>query len=223
MNFTHDGITITDADSRLAVQNAVAAVRKAYNPKYVTIQEIAPQAGELTRLRVTVNAPTHYLSSFEDTTPKPCSSMYVDIAVPLGYPIQALSAAYQPDHRLASPNVFKNGNACIDGWRPFVSSLESTVEKLVNDIVHNPCVSNYDSPANSALIDWHKRGVAAHEFPTMDPALLHAPERRPLPPRNAAAVNRQPSAPARRPLPPRNSTNDRPSGTPARRPLPPRR
>lgn len=193
-------VSISESDSKEALKNDYCELMKRYNPKYVSIQRIQAKSGEELHLRVTVSAPTHYLSSAGDTSPKECSSMSVDIVAYLGYPIKALSAFYPAGHYLASPNVFHSGAACIDTWIPFTSSLLTVVEKLVMDIIHNPTVTRYDSPANLSMIQWHKDGVAAGRFPTISPKFLHAPSTPALPPRSArAAVHPAPPAlPSRR-------------------------
>lgn len=192
--------SLTPEVSALALKNDYEEVLRRYNPKYVTIHRMRAKAGEAAHLRVTVNAPSHYLTAISDTTPKACDSMDVDIICYMGYPLKPVKAFYAPDHYLASPNVFRSGLACIDTWVPFTSSLVSVVDKLVHDIIHDPCVSRYDSVANHEMVRWHKDGVAAGRFPTIAPRLLNAPQQTALPPRRtpdkpAAAP---PSLPARR-------------------------
>lgn len=113
--------------------------------------------------------------------------MTVNIIAKPGYPLTALSASYSGNHYLASPNVFRSGDACIDTWVPFRSSLITVVEKLVRDMIHDPSVTRYDSMANSELEDWHKAGVASGSFPTIDPKLLYAVRLKALPPRRVKA------------------------------------
>ena len=150
-------------------------------------------------LRVTVKAPTHYLATNEDSLPKACESMSVDIICYPGYPLKSVSASYASDHYLASPNVFRSGSACIDTWIPFTSSLVTVVDKLVRDMIHDPSVTRYESMANSSMQQWHKDGVAAGRFPTISPKLLYAPEIRPLPPRKMSSkpLTMPPSLPNR--------------------------
>ena len=97
--------------------------------------------------------------------------------------LSPISAVYAKDHYLASPNVFRSGNACIDTWIPFTSSLTTVVDKLVHDMIHDPTVTRYDSMANSSVAQWHKDGVAVGRFPTIAPKLLYALEVTKLPPR----------------------------------------
>lgn len=184
-------VSITDDDSKEALKNDYQELMKRYNPKYVSIQRIQASPGEELHLRVTVFAPTHYLESSADTNPKSCSSMSVDIVAHLGYPLKGLSAFYPSNHYLASPNVFRSGAACIDSWIPYTSSLLTVVEKLVMDIIHNPNVNRYDSPANACMIEWHKAGVAAGHFPTVPPKFVHAPSTPALPPRKVRSTVRQ--------------------------------
>lgn len=176
-------VSITEEDSIEALKNDYQEIIRKYNPKYVTIQRVQAKAGEAVHLKVTVNAPSHYLTSNEDCTPKTCESMTADIICYAGYPLKAVSAIYAKDHYLASPNVFRSGNACIDTWIPFTSSLTTVVDKLVRDMIHDPSVTRYDSMANSSVSQWHKDGVSAGRFPTIQPKLLYVPEVTALPPR----------------------------------------
>lgn len=165
-------ISINDADSVEAINNDYQVLMKRYNPKFVRIERIQPRVGEAMHLRITTFAPSHYLENPKDIAPKPCNSMVAHIAVYPGYPLKAVTAYYPSDHYLASPNVFRSGNACIDGWIPMTSSLLSVADKLIMDMIHNPNVNRYESPANASLIDWHKKGVLEGRFPTVSPKLV---------------------------------------------------
>lgn len=180
-------VSITEEDSAEALKNDYQEIVRKYNPKYVTIQRVQAKAGEAMHLKVTVKAPSHYLITNEDSSPKACESMTADIICYPGYPLKSVSASYASDHYLASPNVFRSGKACIDTWIPFTSSLTTVVDKLVHDMVHDPIVTRYDSMANSSVAQWHKDGVAAGRFPTIHPKLLYAPEMTALPPRRVAS------------------------------------
>lgn len=174
-------VSITDDDSQEALKNDYEEILRKYNSKYVMIERLQAKAGEAMHLKVTVNAPSHYLTTNEDSSPKVCESMNVEIICYPGYPLKALSAMYPKDHYLASPNVFRSGNACIDTWIPFTSSLTTVVDKLVRDMIHDPGVTRYDSMANSSVSQWHKDGVSMGRFPTIQPKLLYAPEVTALP------------------------------------------
>lgn len=180
-------VSITEDDSALALQNDYREVIRKYDPKRVTFKRVQAKAGEALHLKVTVHTPSHYLTTKEDTTPKSCDSMTVDIICYPGYPLKAISAFYAADHYLASPNVFRSGNACIDTWIPFTSSLITVVDKLVRDMIHDPSVTRYDSMANSGVAQWHQDGVRSGRFPTIRPKLLYAPEMTPLPPRRTTS------------------------------------
>ncbi|MCD7738056.1 MAG: hypothetical protein LUH58_03315 [Lachnospiraceae bacterium] len=192
-------VAVTEEDSMEAMKNDYDVVSRLYNPRYVTIQRVQAGPGEAMHLKVTVRAPSHYLTSQEDTSPKACQSTSVDIVVYPGYPVIKVKAYYPGDHYLASPNVFRYGGACIDEWIPFTSSLVTVVEKLVHDMIHDPIVTRYDSMANAAMEQWHKNGVAAGRFPTIAPKLLYAPEKKALPPRGTGGVAKKTITP----LPPR--------------------
>ena len=176
-------VSITEEDSVEALKNDYQEIVRKYNPKYVTIQRVQAKVGEALHLKVTVNAPSHFLVSYEDNLPKECGSMTVDVICYPGYPLKSITAAYSKDHYLASPNVFRFGSACIDNWIPFTSSLTTVVDKLLRDMIHDPSVTRYDSMANCSIERWHKSGVASGVFPTIFPKLLYAPELTTLPPR----------------------------------------
>lgn len=176
-------VSITEEDSAEALKNDYQEIVRKYNPKYVTIQRVQAKAGEAMHLKVTGKVPSHYLANREDTSPKACESMTADIICYPGYPLKSVSASYASDYYLASPNVFRNGIACIDTWIPFTSSLTTVVDKLVRDMIHDPSVTRYESMANGSMKHWHQEGVAGGRFPTINPKLLYASEMTALPPR----------------------------------------
>lgn len=193
-------VSITNADSLEALKNDYNEIMRKYNPKYVTIERVQAVTGQALHLKVTVMAPSHFLTSTDDTSPKPCKSMQAHIICNPGYPLEKVSAYYSKNHYLASPNVFRGGGACIDHWIPFTSSLTTVVDKLVRDMIHDPCVTRYDSMANSSVSAWHKKGVEEGRFPTIDPKLLYAPEAPRLPSRRTISkpIQTPPPLPGRR-------------------------
>ncbi len=202
MNYTTtiDGQTfnLTTEDSDEAIKNDYFELKRIYNGSYVDIQRIPAGKGEALHLKVKVKAPSHYLTSEDDITPKACDSMTADIVCYNGYPIKKVSAYYAPNHYLASPNVFRSGHACIDEWIPFTSSLLTVGEKLVHDMIHDPAVTRYESMANYHMENWHKKGVSSKAFPTINPKLLYAVETSTLPPRRAVVnAGGTPSLPKR--------------------------
>ena len=166
--------TLKESESAEALKNDYDELMRTYDKRYVKIERIRAEYGEALHLRITVYARSHYLTSLFDKRPKVCESMSVEVICYPGYPLKAVTAKYDRNHYLASPNVFKSGIACIDSWRPLKSSLLTVVEKLVMDMIHNPTVTRYDSMANEALFEWHYKGSKSGEFPTVDPALLYA-------------------------------------------------
>lgn len=186
-------ISVTEEDSNEALINDYNEIMRRFNPEYVIIRKVRTRPGEALHLKVTVNAPTHYLDGPKDTKPKNCSSMTVDIICYPGYPLRAIRAYYDEHRYLASLNVFSSGSACIDQWIPMTSSLVTVTEKLVKDMTHNTEVTRRDSQANSSIIDWYDDCVAKGKFPTIEPRLLYAPEQTALPPRRT--VRRAPEAP----------------------------
>ncbi len=198
---TIDGkeVVVTSEDSVEALKNDYLQIKRMYNPQYVSIQRIQAGKGEALHLKLTVNAPSHYLTSEDDITPKACDSMIADIVCYPGYPIKGITAYYAKNHYLASPNVFRSGHACIDEWVPFTSSLITVVEKLVHDMIHDPAVNRYDSMANFHMESWHKHGVSSGAFPTIKTKLLYATDTSSLPPRRAAVnAGGTPPLPGRR-------------------------
>ncbi len=188
-----------DDDSLVALKNDYEELKRRYDPEVVVIKELTAGSGEALHLLVTVNAPSHYLSSPDDLVPKACDGMSVEVACYHGYPLVAVTARYRKNYYLASPNVFSDGSACIDEWVPYTSSLLTVVDKLVHDIIHDPVVTRYESMANRKLKNWHMDGVANGEFPTISPSLLYAPEIPDLPPRRPGGGTRNgpPPLPAR--------------------------
>lgn len=193
-------VSITEEDSCEALKNDYAEVLRRYNPRVVSISRAKAEAGEALHLKVTVNAPSHYVTNADDVSPKPCDSMTADVICRPGYPLTKVEVQYSKDRRLASPNVFTSGRACIDNWIPFTSSLLTVIDKITHDIIHDPNVSRYESPACSDLIQWHKEGVLAGIFPTIPPKALYAPERGALPPRRSKKLTAAPPPLPRRKL-----------------------
>lgn len=179
-------VSITEEDSIEALKNDYQEIVRKYDSRFVIIQRVQANTGEALHLKVTVKAPSHYLTANDDSKPKPCDSMTAEIVCYPGYPLKSVAVTYAKDHYLASPNVFRSGNACIDTWIPFTSSLTTVVDKLVRDMIHDPSVTRYDSMANSSVSEWHKDGVASGRFPTIQPKLLYASEVTALPPRRTA-------------------------------------
>lgn len=192
-------ISITEEDSVEALKNDFQEIERRYNSKYVTIRRVQAKAGEAMHLNVTVKAPSHYVTDATDVSPKTCDSMTADVICRPGYPLVKVEVRYPENRRLASPNVFTSGGACIDKWIPFTSSLITVIDKIIHDMIHDPTVSKYESPACSGLIQWHKDGVAAKRFPTIQPKLLYAPALTALPPRKVTGkpVTASPPLPGR--------------------------
>lgn len=189
-------INIADADSIEAIRNDCEALMKRYNSQFVRIERTQTQPGEALHLQITTFAPSHYLESDKDTVPKSCNSMTAHIIVYPGYPLKAVTAYYPASRYLASPNVFRSGRACIDNWIPMTSSLLSVADKMIMDMIHNPNVTRYDSPANASMIDWHKKGVLEGRFPTVSPKLVMTVAPPALPSRRSRTV--APPLPSRR-------------------------
>lgn len=160
-------ISLTEEDSIEALKNDRDALLRRYNTQRVTVRQVKAQEGEAMRFQLTLHAPTHYLTSEDDTEPKPCDEMTCTLVCMPGYPITPMKAGYAPDRHLASPNVGRSGWACIDEWKVGVSSMLTVGDKLLHDMIHDPSVTRYDSVANSDVVAWHKRGVERGAFPTI--------------------------------------------------------
>ncbi len=150
-------ISLTEEDSIEALKNDRDALLRRYNTQRVTVRQVKAQEGEAMRFQLTLHAPTHYLTSEDDTEPKPCDEMTCTLVCMPGYPITPMKAGYAPDRHLASPNVGRSGWACIDEWKVGVSSMLTVGDKLLHDMIHDPSVTRYDSVANSDVVAWHKR------------------------------------------------------------------
>jgi len=191
-------VSVSAEDSRLALKNDFDEILRNYDPNIVTIERCPTDPGESLHLKITVHAPSHYLAYESDTDPKPCDNMTAYVICYPGYPLRSIRAYYMPNYRLASPNVFSSGAACIDTWIPFTSSLVTVVEKLVHDMIHDPQVTRYDSVACNSMVIWHRSHVQTGEFPTIPPRNLYARQTTPLPPRrNRAQTNTLPPLPRR--------------------------
>ena len=57
-------VSMTEEDSAEALKNDYKEIIRKYNPMYVTIQRVQAKTGEAMHLKVTVKAPSHYLTSF---------------------------------------------------------------------------------------------------------------------------------------------------------------
>lgn len=180
-------VSITEEDSREALRNDRKEVMRRYNPKRVSVREVMAKPGEALRLEMTVHAKSHYLISSDDATPKECDSMTVTVVCFLGYPVVQVKAFYPSNHYLASLNVFRSGDACIDKWVIMESSLITVMDKLARDMIHFTEITREDSKANSSLWPWYERCKNNGEFPTIPPVELFAPEMTALPPRRAAS------------------------------------
>ena len=137
-------ISLTEEDSIEALKNDRDALLRRYNTQRVTVRQVKAQEGEAMRFQLTLHAPTHYLTSEDDTEPKPCDEMTCTLVCMPGYPITPMKAGYAPDRHLASPNVGRSGWACIDEWKVGVSSMLTVGDKLLHDMIHDPSVTRYE-------------------------------------------------------------------------------
>ncbi|MBQ7715344.1 MAG: hypothetical protein IJT70_05700 [Clostridia bacterium] len=188
---------VSDSDSVEALKNDYTILKTRYNKKYVRVTLAEAKPGEALCIALTVYAPTHYMTG--SGTPISCDEMTVYIVAYPRYPETPVIAFYPKDRILCSVNVFSSGLACIDPWKPFTSSLITVADKLLNDIIHNPVVSKYNSPANPYnLQGWHKANVEEGNFPTLDPKLLYASELPDLPRRKHTPASALPPMPPRK-------------------------
>ncbi len=168
------------SDSLMALRNDEREMLAAFNPEKVRIEPTEAPTGMMSKYKVTVNVPTHYLEDNELKNPIPTNSIVFYVEVLNGYPKTKPRVYYPSGKRLASVNVFAPDAhnrmrcaQCTDEWYPKTSSLFLLVEKTVRDIIHDPSVCRYDSMANTSLETWHKENVKNKRFPTVDPAELY--------------------------------------------------
>lgn len=86
-------ISLTEEDSIEALKNDRDALLRRYNTQRVTVRQVKAQEGEAMRFQLTLHAPTHYLTSEDDTEPKPCDEMTCTLVCMPGYPITPMKAA----------------------------------------------------------------------------------------------------------------------------------
>lgn len=144
-----------------------------------------------------VHAPTHYLESEKDTNAKDTEYITFWLDVKEGYPRSKPSVYFKPDFRLAGANTFRNGTECIDEWKYDAdhasgnSSLLTTVRKTIKDIIHDPSVARFDSPANGDMINWQKKNIDNHSFPTCSLSHVFKMD-------DGTAINEPPALPTKR-------------------------
>lgn len=138
----------------------------------VVVTRLKPQAGSICLWQFEVYAPSHYLEGEKDITPKSTDKTTFWMDIREGYPMTQPHVYYLSNRRLASANVFKNGTQCIDEWvydeehAGNNTSLVTTVRKTIKDIIHDPSVCRFDSPANGDMIAWQKGNIENYMFPT---------------------------------------------------------
>lgn len=166
-------ITLTKEDSIVALRNDYQELLSMFNPRVVLISREAAPAGAMCLLKVRVIAPTFMLQSENDVSPKSVGELTFFVKVFEGYP-QVKPLVYYPPHcRLASVNVFFNGTQCTSDWFAY-SSICTLVEKTVRDIVHDPCITRYDSMAYGGVANWQREMVKRGAFPTINLKDLYA-------------------------------------------------
>ena len=74
-------ISLTEEDSIEALKNDRDALLRRYNTQRVTVRQVKAQEGEAMRFQLTLHAPTHYLTSEDDTEPKLLHDMIHDPSV----------------------------------------------------------------------------------------------------------------------------------------------
>lgn len=159
-------------ESVLSLRNDYEEVLRFFNPKIVDIKRVSPPEGCMCKLQVTVHAPTYYLTTPEDITPKPMVDMSFFIDVKDGYPDIKPLTYYGSNCRLASVNVWDNGVQCTDEWLAN-SSLRSIIDKTVRDIILDPDVTKFDSMANNRIKVWREQMEKDRRIPTINPAMIY--------------------------------------------------
>lgn len=165
------GYELTTDLSREAYDRDKAELLNAFNPRYVTIDEMPTPDGCLGLFQITVHAPSDILTYEDDKEPKPVDELEFFIRVNEYYPAISPTVYFAPNRRLASVNTYRSGKECIDKWGKY-SSLRSIAEKTIRDIIHDPEVTKYESMAYGVLKDWQQSKVASGAFPTLKPPSL---------------------------------------------------
>lgn len=138
----------------------------------VKVTRLPAAGGSYCLWKFDVHAPTHYLEGEKDTNPKNTDDITFWLDVKEGYPRTKPCVYFKSNFRLAGANTFRNGVECIDEWKYDAnhasgnSSLVTTVRKTIKDIIHDPSVARFDSPANGDMINWQKKNIDNHTFPT---------------------------------------------------------
>lgn len=164
-------MSMVNDDVREAIVNEYRDIKELLTENVLITRLTAP-AGSICLWRFDVNAKSHYLIGKDDTVPKETEITTFWLDVKDGYPKVKPYVYYMPDRRLASINVFRNGAQCIDEWKYDEkhagnnSSLLTTVQKTIKDIIHDPSVSRFDSMANDKLAEWQRENIMNHNFPT---------------------------------------------------------
>jgi len=154
-----------------AVKNEYAEILSMIGPA-VTIERLKAPEGSLCLWKFTVRVRTYYISGTGDSNPKPTDQIVFYMDVRVGYPRESPKVYYEPGKILASINTFTTGSQCIDHWyfdenyAGKNTTLAGTVRKTLMDIIHEPAVSRYDSPAHSALISWQRQMTESGKLPS---------------------------------------------------------
>ena len=199
------GYELTPELSEEAFQRDREELLEAFDPRYVSIDELDPPAGCLGQFLVTVLHPTYILTSPEATEPEPVDELSFMARVHNHYPAIAPQLFFLPDCRLAHVNTYRSGTQCIDIWGKY-SSLKNVVEKTIRAIIYDENVTKYNSMACSCIEDWQKEMARKGAFPLLDPPDL---------------ILRANTAPTRTDQLPPPLPGQFPVGEPARGPVPP--
>ena len=168
--------SVTRDESLEALRRDVRELNETFNPQLVRIEPLRAPAGSMYYAKITLLAPCFITPDLSTMSPVRVTSNWCFLDVKEGYPKTKPRVFFEPGRRNASANTFvgddrMGSDECIDAWRSY-SSLTSAVEKTLRDMIHDPHVANYDSPACSALIPWQKDLVAKGVLPTIDPRNL---------------------------------------------------
>lgn len=159
-------------ETKEAILNEFINIKEVLTDNVILTRETAP-AGYAALWKVNVKAPTYYLDSDEDKTPKSINEIFFKVGIKDNFPVGKPDVFYPVEKHHAGVNTFRDGRQCIDDWiyDPIHagrnSTLLNTVVKTIKDIIYDPSVMRFDSMANSDISTWQKERVNNHSFPTV--------------------------------------------------------
>lgn len=179
---------MTEQEARIELlKKQYAEMMSRFNkPDIIEINRVRPQNNELVRLCIDVYLPTYLAGS--GNTPIPSDYATFNVSAMPGTSFIVFHANFaDAETRVAHPNIYANGNICINTQLNY-TSLSSIVEKCLRAVVFDPGVDEYPR-ACSAFEDWFLNKKRNGDFPTVDLQTIFGTDISNTSPRN---VNRVP-------------------------------